>query len=62
MARATNFRDKNPTVAMLAHNADVSTLVGRTFTTDNVQKMVRLRDASNLIIIDTLIEISRIIR
>ena len=55
VARATNFRDKNPTVAMLAHNADVSTLVGRTFTTDNVQKMVQLRDASNLIIIDTLI-------
>jgi len=29
-------------------------LVGRTFTVENVQRMVQLRDASDLIVIDTL--------
>jgi len=54
VARASNFRDKNPIVQMLAHNADISTLVGRSFTTENVQKMVQLKDAADLIVIDTL--------
>jgi hypothetical protein len=54
MSRAVNFRDKNPIVALLARNADINTLVGRSFTADNVQKMVQLRDAANLIVIDTL--------
>jgi hypothetical protein len=54
VARATAFRDKNPIIAMMARNADVSTFVGRSFTTDNVQTMVQLRDAANLIVIDTL--------
>jgi hypothetical protein len=55
VARAVNFRDKNPIVALLARNVDISTLVGRSFTTENVQKMVQLRDASDMIIIDTLL-------
>ena len=42
-----NFRDKNPIVAMLARNDDIGTLVGQSFTVDNVQKMVQLRDAAN---------------
>ena len=54
VARAVNFRDKNPIVAMLAHSADINTLVGRTFTVENVQKMVQLRDAADLIVIDTI--------
>jgi hypothetical protein len=54
VARAISFRDKNPTVALLARNDDISTHVGRTFTAENVQKMVQLRDAANLIVIDTL--------
>ena len=54
VARAINFRDKNPIVAMLARNGDISTLVDRSFTVENMQKMVQLRDAANLIIIDTL--------
>ena len=54
VARAINFRDRNPTVALLARNNDISTLVGRTFTAENVQAMVRLRDAADLIIIDTM--------
>jgi hypothetical protein len=54
VARAANFRDRNPTVALLAHSGDISTLVGRTFTVDNVQKMVQIRDAADLIVIDTL--------
>jgi hypothetical protein len=54
VARAANFRDKNPIVALLARNADITTLVGRSFTVENVQKMVQLRDAADLIVIDTL--------
>lgn len=54
VARAINFRDKNPIVAMLARNVDIGTLVGQSFTVENVQKMVQLRDAANLIVIDTL--------
>src|ERR1700722_14216735 len=54
VARAINFRDKNPIVARLARNVDISTMVGRSFTVENVQKMVQLRDAANLIVIDTL--------
>jgi hypothetical protein len=53
-ARARNFRDGNPIVGMLAHNSDISTLVGRNFTSENVQKMVQLKDAADLIAIDTL--------
>src|SRR5262249_54188011 len=32
VSRAANFRDKNPIAAMLARNADISTVVGRNFT------------------------------
>jgi hypothetical protein len=39
---------------MLARKADVSTFVGRTFTTENVQTMIQLKDAADLIVIDTL--------
>ena len=41
-------------MALLARNQDISGLVGRTCTAENVQKMVQLRDASDLIVIDTL--------
>ena len=52
-ARRT-FRNGNPIIGMLARNSDISTLVGRNFTTENVQKMVQLKDAADLIAIDTL--------
>jgi hypothetical protein len=54
VARAINFRDRNPTTALLARKVDISTLIGRTFTVENVQKMVQLRDAADLIVVDTL--------
>jgi hypothetical protein len=54
VARAINFRDKNPTVAMLARNTDIGTLVSRNFTAENVQRMQQLKDAADLIVIDTL--------
>jgi hypothetical protein len=54
VARARNFRDKNPIVGILARNADVSALVGRNFTSENVQKMVQLKDAADFIAIDIL--------
>jgi hypothetical protein len=53
-ARAQNFRDRNPIVGMLARNVGISTLVGRNFSAENVQKMVQLKDAADLIVIDTL--------
>ncbi|HEY6043747.1 MAG TPA: hypothetical protein VIU43_02515 [Nitrosospira sp.] len=55
VARAQNFRDRNPAMAMLASGADVSTMVGRSFTVSNVQKMVQLKDASELVVLDTLL-------
>ena len=54
VARARNFRDNNPIVRMLARKTDISSLVRRDFTTENVQKMVQLKDAADLIVIDTL--------
>ena len=54
VARAENFRDKNPIIALLARNDDISKLVDRDFTAENVQKMVQLKDAADLIVIDTL--------
>jgi hypothetical protein len=55
VARGATFRDKNPIVAMLARTADVNTFVGRAFTTENVQTMIQLKDAADLIVIDTLL-------
>jgi hypothetical protein len=54
VARAQKFRDENPIVGMLARNTDISVLVGRNFATENVQKMAQLKDAADLIAIDTL--------
>jgi len=54
IGRAANFRDKNPIMALLSRSGDISAAVGRTFNVENVQKMVQLRDAANLIVIDTL--------
>jgi hypothetical protein len=52
--RAANFRDHNPTVQLLARPADVSSFVPRTFNAQNVQTMVQMKDASEMIIMDTL--------
>ncbi|MEJ2377242.1 MAG: hypothetical protein P8Y71_18160 [Pseudolabrys sp.] len=54
VSRARRFRDNNPIVRMLARKTDISTLVGGDFTTQNVQKMVQLKDAADMIVIDTL--------
>jgi len=54
VARAENFRDKNPIMALLARNENMSKLIGRSFTAENVQKMVQLKDAADLIVLDTL--------
>lgn len=54
VARAINFRDRNPIVAMLARNTDIGTIVDRNFTAENLQKLIQLRDAANLIVVDTL--------
>jgi hypothetical protein len=54
LAKATNFRDKNSTVRLLARDAEISSLVSRSFSSANVQTMVQLRDAADMIVIDTL--------
>jgi hypothetical protein len=54
VVRAQNFRDKNPIMGRLARNVDINTVVGRNFTAENVQAMVQLKDAADLIVIDTL--------
>jgi hypothetical protein len=54
VAKATNFRDKNPITALLARSGDINTLVPRDFNAANVQKMVQLKDAADMIVIDTL--------
>ncbi|HVN89588.1 MAG TPA: hypothetical protein VMT61_07235 [Candidatus Binataceae bacterium] len=53
-AKATNFRDKNPIMALVAHNGDIDSLVGREFNAANVQKMVQMQDVADMIVIDTL--------
>jgi hypothetical protein len=52
--RAKSFRDNNAIVKLLARNENVSNFIGRDFTADNVQKMVQLKDAAELIVLDTL--------
>jgi hypothetical protein len=54
IARAENFRDKNPIISLLAKNDEISKLISRSFTADNLQKMVQLKDAADLIVMDTL--------
>ncbi len=55
LARAENFRDKNPIMALLANAEPVSKLVSREFTAENVQKMQQLKDAADMIVLDTLL-------
>ena len=54
VGRAQNFRDHNPLVILLADKAAISTLVGTTFNAANVQKMVQLKDISDMIVMDYL--------
>lgn len=53
--RATKFRDENPIVAGLAKTGSVTSFIGRDFNAANAQKMQQLKDASDLIIMDTLL-------
>ncbi len=54
VARAQRFRDGNPLVLLLANKAAISTQVGSVFNPANVQKMVQLKDISDMIVIDYL--------
>lgn len=51
--RTQNFMAKNPIFAQLAKSGPVS--VGRDFNADNLQRMVQLRDAANMIVLDSLL-------
>jgi len=53
--RAANFRDRNASFALVRNPAPASRLVGRQFVADNVQKIVQMKDASDLVILDTLL-------
>jgi len=52
--RAQKFRDGNPLFALVKSPASVDRLVGRDFTAANLQRMVQMRDISEMIILDTL--------
>lgn len=52
--RAQAFRDRNPIYARLSNSADVSRLVGSEFTQENVESFVQLKDASEMILMDTI--------
>jgi hypothetical protein len=53
--RAANFRDRNASFTLVRNPAPISKLVGRQFNTANVQKLVQMKDASDLVILDTLL-------
>jgi hypothetical protein len=52
--RAANFRERNPAFQLVKNSASVTTMIPRDFTTANVQKMVQMKDAADMIVIDTL--------
>lgn len=54
-ARAQNFRDRNPIVRLLADSRPATELVGRTFNAANFQIFVQMKDASEMILLDTLL-------
>lgn len=54
VARAQKFRDTNPLVISLANKTAINKQVGTTFTAATVQKMVQLKDISDMIVIDYL--------
>ena len=53
--RAATFRDRNAIFALLSKKVPVASLVGREFKQANVQKLVQLKDAADLIVLDTLL-------
>jgi hypothetical protein len=54
-SRAQNFRDRNPIVRLLADPRPATELVGRTFNAANFQTFVQMKDASEMILMDTLL-------
>jgi hypothetical protein len=55
LARAQNFRDQNFIMRLLASPRDANELVGQDFNTENIQKLVQMKDASEMILLDTLL-------
>ena len=55
VSRTTNLRDKNPIISALSKQADIDSIVGTSFTAANVQLMTQLKDASDMIVLDTLL-------
>lgn len=53
--RAQRFRDSNPIFALVKNSAPVEKLVGRDFNAANVQRMVQMRDAVDMVVLDTLL-------
>lgn len=54
ITRAQKFRDGNPIFALVKSPASVEKLVGQEFNAANLQRMVQMRDAADMIVIDTL--------
>lgn len=55
-ARAAAFRDRNAVFAMLKNQASIDKIVSSKWATDNVQKLFAMRDASEFILLDHLLD------
>lgn len=55
ISRAIGFRDRTAVASLLKNQRHVSEFIGRQFTAQNLQKMVQMKDASEMIILDTLL-------
>ena len=55
MARTANFRDLNSIYHAVTSSQPAATLVRPEFTAVNVQKMLQMKEAADMIVIDTLL-------
>ncbi|MGH9875562.1 MAG: hypothetical protein ACRD9S_24155 [Pyrinomonadaceae bacterium] len=55
VSRAQAFRDKSAVMGLLSRTADVSTFVGRELNPANLQRMMQMKDASEMIILDIIL-------
>lgn len=53
--RNANFRDRSSIFALVKSSRPAEALVGREFTAENVQKMVQMKDAADMVVLDTVL-------
>lgn len=55
VSRTANFRDRNPTFQLLKSANETRSFVGTQFNTANVQKILQMKNISDMIIMDTIL-------